>query len=60
LAFGTSGIHLLRDFKEILVSDQVWWHTAVISATWELEVRGSQFNASPGKVSKRPYLKKTK
>jgi hypothetical protein len=34
------------------------WFTSLIPATWEAETEGSRFEASQGKVIKRPYLKK--
>jgi hypothetical protein len=34
-----------------------WWYISVIPAVWEVEIRGLQFEASPGKVSEKPYLK---
>jgi hypothetical protein len=34
----------------------MWWHMPEIPATWEVEVGGSQLEASPGKCM-RPYLK---
>jgi hypothetical protein len=35
----------------------MWWCTLVIPATWEAEVGGSQFKASPGKVSETLFQK---
>jgi hypothetical protein len=35
---------------------RAWWHSPVIPATWEAEVRGLQSEAGPGE-SKRLYLK---
>jgi hypothetical protein len=39
---------------------QVWWHIPEIPATWELEIRASEFETSPAgkKVSETSYLKK--
>jgi hypothetical protein len=35
----------------------MWWGMFVISATREAEIGGLQFEASPGKVSTKVYLK---
>jgi hypothetical protein len=34
----------------------VWWPVPVVPATWEVEVGGSWFEASPGKIRARLYL----
>jgi hypothetical protein len=34
------------------------WLMPIILATQEVEIRGSRFEASPGKIFLRPYLKK--
>jgi hypothetical protein len=51
---------LLRKNKLYSKDDfcQAWWGLSIIPAIKEAEVGESQFKASPGKVSRTPYLKK--
>jgi hypothetical protein len=34
-----------------------WWCTSLVSATWEMEVGGSQVQGQPWQKEARPYLK---
>jgi hypothetical protein len=50
---------LLIIFLKNLFLSRAWWYTSVIQATWEAEMGGLWFKASPGKSKlARPYLKK--
>jgi hypothetical protein len=49
---------LILSFRNILSFCQRQWLILVIPATWEAEIKGSWFEASPGKKLARPYLNK--
>jgi hypothetical protein len=46
-----------RSVRPVPKTGWTWWLTIVVPVSWEVEVRGSQFKASPGKVTAKPYVK---
>jgi hypothetical protein len=45
----------MQHFAAINFKGQIWWHTCVFPAVWEVEVEESQSEASQAKA--RDYLK---
>jgi hypothetical protein len=47
-------VHLIQnafwEHKMKLFLGLAWWLTPVILATWEVEIRGWRFEATPGKI----------